>query len=277
MPIYMPKIKVRYLSISEILTIKEYWNLIGQEQFLAINWEPDFPQACSFCRKLMNHKNFPFTQILDKTNDMIFLKSPKTLFFGHFWSFLVIFAQWGFFPKNLALSHVTIHGRLTPMSQVIPFLFQNDQIALNKISFRKTINIIPMSLLALFIVQNFKTIFTAAPELRMVNLLQKSIFGEKSLILSSSTYWPISLCQISKFFYNRPRVMRTRVPFVDPKWINFPKRKFFRKPGDKPSSYHSSLSTFQESKSDISLFLKYWRLKNTEISLICQEPVLAKA
>ena len=28
MPIYMPKIKVRYLSISEILTIKEYWNLI---------------------------------------------------------------------------------------------------------------------------------------------------------------------------------------------------------------------------------------------------------
>ena len=127
-----------------------------------------------------------------------------------------------------------------------------------------------MSLLALFIVQNFKTILTAAPELRMVNLLQKSIFGEKSLILSSSIYWTISLCQISKFFYNRPRVMRTRVPFVDPKWINFPKRKFFRKPGDKPSSYHSSLSTFQESKSDISLFMKYWRLKNTEISLICQ-------
>ena len=28
MTIYMPKIKVRYLSISEILTIKEYWNLI---------------------------------------------------------------------------------------------------------------------------------------------------------------------------------------------------------------------------------------------------------
>ena len=29
---------------------------------------------------LMNHKNFHFTQIPDKTNDMIFLKSPKTLF-----------------------------------------------------------------------------------------------------------------------------------------------------------------------------------------------------
>ena len=39
----------------------------------------------------MNHKNFHFTQIPDKTNDAIFLKSPKTMFwaiFDHFWSFL---------------------------------------------------------------------------------------------------------------------------------------------------------------------------------------------
>ena len=35
----------------------------------------------------MNHKNFYLTQIPDKTNDMIFLKSPKTIF-DHFWSFL---------------------------------------------------------------------------------------------------------------------------------------------------------------------------------------------
>ena len=108
------KIKVRYLSISEILTIKEYWNLIGREQFLAITWEPDFSQACSFRRMLMNHKNFHFTQIPDKTNDMIFLKSPKTMFLGHFWPFLVIFAWWGFFRKNLALSHITIYGPLIP-------------------------------------------------------------------------------------------------------------------------------------------------------------------
>ena len=41
---------------------------------------------------LMNLKNFHLTQIQDKTNDMIFLKSPKTLFLGHFdkfWSFLL--------------------------------------------------------------------------------------------------------------------------------------------------------------------------------------------
>ena len=40
---------------------------------------------------LMNHKNFHFTQIPDKSNDVIFLKSPKPCFwaiFDHFWSFL---------------------------------------------------------------------------------------------------------------------------------------------------------------------------------------------
>ena len=80
MATYMPKIKVRYTSISEILTIKEYWNLIGPEPFLAITWEPDFFQACSFRRLLMNHKNFHFTQIPDKTNHLIFLNCPKTVF-----------------------------------------------------------------------------------------------------------------------------------------------------------------------------------------------------
>ena len=32
----------------------------------------------------MNHKNFDFTQIPDKTNDMKFLKNPKFLFWGYF-------------------------------------------------------------------------------------------------------------------------------------------------------------------------------------------------
>ena len=38
----------------------------------------------------MNHNNFYYTQISDKTNGMIFLKSPKTMFLGHFRSFLPI-------------------------------------------------------------------------------------------------------------------------------------------------------------------------------------------
>ena len=100
MPIYIPKIKARYYSISEIWTIKEYWNLIGWESFLAITWETDFSQAWSFRRMLMNHRNFRFTQIPDKTNDVILLQSPVTMFLGLFLPFLVIFARWGFFPKK---------------------------------------------------------------------------------------------------------------------------------------------------------------------------------
>ena len=87
------------------MTIKEYWNLVDREPFLAITWEPDISQACSFRRMLMDHKNFHFTQIPDKTNDTIFLKNPKTMFLGHFWPFLVILAWWGVFPKNLAVWH----------------------------------------------------------------------------------------------------------------------------------------------------------------------------
>ena len=110
MPIYMPKIKVRYWSISQIMTITEYWNLIGREAFLAITSEPNFPQACSFRRMSINQKNFAFIQIPDKPNDMIFLKSPKTMFLGHFWSFLPD----GFFFQKIQLSHTTIYGPLTP-------------------------------------------------------------------------------------------------------------------------------------------------------------------
>ena len=98
---------------NRLVTIKEYWNLIGWEPFLDITWVSHFSQACSFCRMLMSHKNFHFTQIPDKTNGVIFLKSPKNMFLGHFWPFLVIYAWWRFFPKNPALSHITIYGPLT--------------------------------------------------------------------------------------------------------------------------------------------------------------------
>ena len=101
------------LSINEILTIKEYWDLIGQEPFLAITWEPDFSQASSFCRMLMSHKNFHFTQIPDKTNDVIFFKKSKNPVFGHCWPFLVIFPD-GYFFQKIWLSHKTICGPPTP-------------------------------------------------------------------------------------------------------------------------------------------------------------------
>ena len=84
------------------MTIKEYWNLIDQQPFLTITWEPDFSRSCSFLRMLMNHKN--------KTNDMVFLKSLKTMFLGHFWPFLPD----GDFYEKIRLSHTTIDGPLTP-------------------------------------------------------------------------------------------------------------------------------------------------------------------
>ena len=85
--------------------IKEYWNLIGWEPFLSLTWELDFSQACSFRSKLMNHKNFDFTQIPDKANDMIFLKSLKTMSFGHFWPFLPD----GDFFRKIQLCHTQLY------------------------------------------------------------------------------------------------------------------------------------------------------------------------
>ena len=44
-------------------------------------------------------------------------------------------------------------------------------------------------------------------------------------------------------------------------------RKFFKKPVNEPCFFQSCLFTWQKSKSDIYLLVKYRRLKNTEISL----------
>ena len=56
----------------------------------------------------MNHKNFHFSQIPDKTNDVIFLKSPKAMFLGHFWPFLPD----GYFFQKIRLPHTTIYRPL---------------------------------------------------------------------------------------------------------------------------------------------------------------------
>ena len=53
--------------------IKKYWNLTGREPFVSLTWDLDISQAYSFCRMLMKDKNFDFTQIPEKTNDVIFL------------------------------------------------------------------------------------------------------------------------------------------------------------------------------------------------------------
>ena len=78
--------------------ISEYWNLTGREPFLSLTSELDFSQSCNFCRMLMNHKYFDFTQIRGK-NDWL---SQKNHAFG---PFLIYFARWRFFQKNPAVTH----------------------------------------------------------------------------------------------------------------------------------------------------------------------------
>ena len=55
---------------------------------------------------LKDHKNFHFIPIPDKINDLIFLKSSKTLFLALFDHFLHHFFE----KKNPALSHITKNG-----------------------------------------------------------------------------------------------------------------------------------------------------------------------
>ena len=81
--------------------LKSHW----LRAIFAFTWELDFSQACSFLRMLMNHKNFCFTQIPDKTNDIIFLRSLKTMFLGHFWPFL---PDGNFFQK-MQLCHTQLY------------------------------------------------------------------------------------------------------------------------------------------------------------------------
>ena len=74
-------------------------------------------------------------------------------------------------------------------------------------------------------------------------------------------------CKIfKKKFFQRIQSYKD-VQFLDPKWPISPNEIFFRKPVNEPCFFHSCLSTCQKSKSDINLLVKYWWLKNTEISL----------
>ena len=123
--------------------------------------------------------------------------------------------------------------------------------------------------------KSFKNILRANPELwgcaifgpKMVQFPPNKIFfGKKLLISFSSTYWPLSLYKIFKKFLKQIQSYQD-MPFLGPK-CHLPKREFFfRKPVNKPCSFHSCLLSCQKSKSDINLLMKNWWLKNTEISL----------
>ena len=90
-----------------------------------------------------------------------------------------------------------------------------------------------MYLLAPFILQNFKKILRANPELwgcaifgpKMTHLSWTKFFWYKPLLLLSSTYWPFSLCKIKKKILQQIQSYED-APFLRPKWSICPKEKF---------------------------------------------------
>ena len=81
-------------------------------------------------------------------------------------------------------------------------------------------------------------------------------FLKKLLISFSSTYWPLLLCKIPNKFF-QPIQSYEDVPFLGPKWPTCQNENFFRKPVNRPCSFHLCLSKCQKSKSDINLLIKY--------------------
>ena len=59
---------------------------------------------------LMNHKNLHFTQIPDKTDNMIFFKKPKNPVLGPFLTIFGHFRPMGIFPKKSGSVTHTIYG-----------------------------------------------------------------------------------------------------------------------------------------------------------------------
>ena len=131
-----------------------------------------------------------------------------------------------------------------------------------------------MYLLVPFILQNVKKILRADPE-----LWGCAIFGTKTTHLSLTKFFGAN----HYYYFHLPIAplhcvkLKNILP-VDPelwgcaifgtKMAHFPKWEFFyRKPVNEPCFFHSYLFTSQKSKSDINLLVKYWQLKNIEISL----------
>ena len=102
---------------------------------------------------------------------------------------------------------------------------------------------------------------------KMVHLPQANLFLEKIInILFIYQQVPFIKQNFQKSFAVDPELWGCTI--FGPKMVHFPKWEFFfRKPVNEPCFFHSCLSTCQKSKSDINLLMKYWRLKNTEISL----------
>ena len=154
------------------------------------------------------------------------------------------------------------------------FRDHNSSFVLNKKFLVQTTVITFIYLLALFIVKNFKKILTTDPE-----LWRYTIFGPKVLHFPQTifffleNYYHHSHLRISPFHCAKLKKNSSSrsVMRICNLWVQngpFPQiRMFFRKPVNQPCLFYSCLSTCQKSNSEINLLVKYWWLKNTEISL----------
>ena len=150
---------------------------------------------------------------------------------------------------------------------------QNGPFVLNKDFLVQTIGITLIYLLALFLVQNVKKILAVDPELwrctisgpKMVHLPQTKFFFKIINIILIYLLAHFILQNLKKFF----QLIQSYedVQFLGPKWPIPPNHNFFRKSVYEPCFFYSFPSTCQKLKTDINLWVKYWWLINTEISL----------
>ena len=138
----------------------------------------------------------------------------------------------------------------------------------------QTIIITFIYLLALFIVQNLKKF------LQQIQSYEDAPFlGPKWSICPKQFFWGKIINTILIYLLTHFNVQNLKkiLPVYPELWgctilgsklTHFPKWEFvLNKPVNEPFFFHSCLSTCQKSKSDVNPLLKYWRLKNTEISL----------
>ena len=97
-------------------------------------------------------------------------------------------------------------------------------------------------------------------------IVMNKIFLVQTIIITFIYLLALFIVQNLKKFLQRIQSYED-AQFLGPKWPISPNNNFFRKRVNVPCFFHHCLSICQKSKSDINLLDKYWRLKNTKISL----------
>ena len=100
----------------------------------------------------------------------------------------------------------------------------------------------------------------------MIHLPDKNFFWKKQYFFHLPID-PFHCAKLKKKKILEPIQSYEDMPFLDPKWSICPNKNFFGNSAHESFSFHSCLSKFQTPESEINLLIKYWWLKNTEISL----------